>query len=143
MSSMRQDPSHRPGPVGRSRVHTPGDFSKSGPEGQNTLSVIVPAKNESASLPQLVDEIAQALRPLCVDGRMQAFEIVVVDDGSTDATPEVLRSLYGDYPELRPVTLAANVGSSRLRVMALAGTAEAPFSFTTTRLASGGTWSLK
>jgi len=37
---------------------------------------------------------------------------VVVDDGSTDATPEVLRSLREEYPELRPVRLAANVGQS-------------------------------
>jgi glycosyltransferase involved in cell wall biosynthesis len=78
--------------------------------------VIVPAKNESASLPQLVDEIAQALRPLrdeCQGGpRLAGFEIVIIDDGSTDDTPRVLAELQGPYPELRPIRLAQNAGQS-------------------------------
>ena len=114
MSSMRQDPSHRPGPVGGARRH---DRPDSGTEG--VLSVVVPAKNEAASLPQLIAEIADALRPVRarreaeVVGRpLAGFEIVIVDDGSTDATPEVLRRLQADYPELCLVRLSKNVGQS-------------------------------
>jgi glycosyltransferase involved in cell wall biosynthesis len=83
---------------------------------ENLLSVVVPAKNEAASLPQLVAEIAEALRPLCgpvaVGQRLDGFEIVVVDDGSTDETPTVLRELAAAYPELRPIRLLHNVGQS-------------------------------
>ena len=112
MSSMRQDPSHRLGPAGRSRAQRAGEFAPADLDEARCLSVVVPAKNESASLPQLVQEIAQALRPLCSQGRMAGFEIVVVDDGSTDETPAVLRRLMVDYPELKPLTLASNVGQS-------------------------------
>jgi dolichol-phosphate mannosyltransferase len=113
MTSMRQDPSHRPAPAGWSRGV--------GPEGglaRATLSVVVPAKNESASLPRLVDEIVRALRPLQMErpgargARLGGFEVVVVDDGSTDETPAVLRWLTAETPELRPIRLAANVGQS-------------------------------
>jgi glycosyltransferase involved in cell wall biosynthesis len=113
MTSMRQDPSHRPEPTGRSWGGEAGPAS-----GGRFLSVVVPAKNESASLPQLVEEIVRALRPLRAERpdarspRLSGFEVVLVDDGSTDATPEVLRRLSDDFPELRPVRLSANVGQS-------------------------------
>src|SRR5262249_45667506 len=80
------------------------------------LSIIVPAKNESASLPQLVEEIARAFRPLVerAEGphRLEGFEILVVDDGSTDDTPLVLHRLSQSHPELRPIHLARNAGQS-------------------------------
>ena len=117
MTSMRQDPSHRPGPIGRSWGGEAEAEAGSSGVGR-FLSVVVPAKNESASLAQLVEEVVSALRPLRAERpgvqapRLAGFELVLVDDGSTDATPEVLRRLSGDFPELRPVRLAANVGQS-------------------------------
>jgi glycosyltransferase involved in cell wall biosynthesis len=81
------------------------------------LSVIVPAKDEAASLPRLVSEIASALRPLCDDSsdsprKLGGFEIVLVDDGSTDDSRQVLEGLRGEYPELEPRFLARNAGQS-------------------------------
>jgi glycosyltransferase involved in cell wall biosynthesis len=103
MSAMRQDPSHR------------GALASPGAR-RGTLSIIVPAKNEAASLPQLVEEIVRAFRPLqCRAGgphSLEAFELLIIDDGSTDATPEVLRQLALEYPELRPIRLAANAGQT-------------------------------
>jgi dolichol-phosphate mannosyltransferase len=107
MTSMRQDPGHRLDTVGRARA---GLVDRGG----NFLSVVIPAKNESESLPELVAEIVTALRPLKErEGpRLSGFEIIVVDDGSTDETPSVLRRLCEHYPELRPLRLARNVGQS-------------------------------
>ena len=89
MSAMRHDPPHRSGPLERS---LPGSGRRRAAVGPGAfLSVVVPAKNEAASLPQLVDEIARALRPLQArsGGRLglAGFEVMVVDDGSTDDTP--------------------------------------------------------
>jgi len=77
----------------------------------------VPAKNEADGLPRLIDEIARALRPLSQKrksalSRLQGFEILLIDDGSTDDTRERLRDLSPQYPELQPVFLAESVGQS-------------------------------
>jgi glycosyltransferase involved in cell wall biosynthesis len=83
---------------------------------RGTLSILVPAKNEAASLPRLMAEIAAAFRPLRErrggPNPLEAFEVLVIDDGSTDATPEVLAGLVATYPELRPVRFARNAGQS-------------------------------
>lgn len=47
------------------------------------ISIVIPCRNEAENLPLLLDEIEAAMA-----GR--AFEVIVVDDGSTDATPSVL-----------------------------------------------------
>jgi glycosyltransferase involved in cell wall biosynthesis len=82
------------------------------------LSVVVPARNEAASLPQLVEEITRALRALCNRSpdlkpiRPTGFEIIIVDDGSTDLTACVLDDLAVTFAELRPLRLMANGGQS-------------------------------
>jgi len=48
------------------------------------ISVIIPAKNEAGALPAVLDGLAAALGPRVGD----SYEIVVVDDGSTDGTSE-------------------------------------------------------
>jgi glycosyltransferase involved in cell wall biosynthesis len=118
MSILRYDPAHRAKGrgTGRSRRRIPGVLPRRGDrESAEVLSVVVPARNEAAGLPQLVDEIAGALRPLR-DGDavrpLAGFEIVIVDDGSTDGTPEVLGALAADHPELRAIVLADGVGQS-------------------------------
>ena len=70
------------------------------------LSVVVPVHNEAENIAPLVDEIRRALL------NTERFEIVVVDDQSTDGTAERLESCAQATPELRIVRLERNVGQS-------------------------------
>ncbi|MFZ9850215.1 MAG: glycosyltransferase family 2 protein [Vulcanococcus sp.] len=71
------------------------------------LSIVVPLYNEEESLPLLVEKLLAALRPL---GR--SFELVLVDDGSSDRTAAVLRDLAATTPELVAVLLRRNYGQT-------------------------------
>lgn len=64
------------------------------------LSVVVAAHNEQDNLPTLVDEIVAALDPTDME-----YEIVIVDDGSTDDTPSVLDTLLKNQPRLRAIRM--------------------------------------
>ena len=63
------------------------------------VSVLVPAKDEALNLPEFVRLCARALEPAGF-----SYEVVVVDDGSRDDTPTVLRALADAHPFLRIVT---------------------------------------
>jgi glycosyltransferase involved in cell wall biosynthesis len=63
------------------------------------VSVLVPAKDEAPNLPEFVRQCSEALRPAGF-----TFEVIVVDDGSRDESPRVLRELTRQYPFLRTVT---------------------------------------
>jgi glycosyltransferase involved in cell wall biosynthesis len=71
------------------------------------VSVVVPAWNEAESLPELVTRVRSVLAP-----RGVSWEIVVVDDGSTDATRTVLKSLAAQVPELHYRSFLRNYGKS-------------------------------
>lgn len=70
------------------------------------LSVVVPVRNEADNIRPLVAEIRAAL-----DG-VTAYEILYVNDGSTDATPQVLHGLRAECPQLRVIHHAASCGQS-------------------------------
>ncbi|MFE4520455.1 glycosyltransferase family 2 protein [Kitasatospora sp. NPDC056783] len=69
------------------------------------LSVVMPIYNEQEALPLTVER----LRPI-LDGLDVAYEVVGVDDGSTDVTPVLMRKIRQDWPEFRVVRFARNSG---------------------------------
>ncbi|MFN9933193.1 MAG: glycosyltransferase family 2 protein [Cyanobacteriota bacterium] len=71
------------------------------------LSVVIPLFNEEASVQLLVEKLLDALHPLGL-----RFELILVDDGSRDRTPEVLRRLAAQVPELVVVLLRRNYGQT-------------------------------
>ncbi len=69
------------------------------------LSVVIPMYNEEEVIPLLVAR----LRPV-LDGLGEAYEVLAVDDGSTDSTPAQLLGLRRGWPELRVIRLRRNAG---------------------------------
>jgi len=74
---------------------------------QPEISVVIPAYNEEENLPLLVPEIRHALDPLS-----RPYELIIVDDGSTDSTAEVLAQLAAADARLRPIYFDGNFGQS-------------------------------
>src|SRR5512135_1552151 len=72
------------------------------------LSVVVPAHNEEGNLEPTLVELMQVL-----DAEPIPFEIVVVNDNSTDATSQVAAVLAAQRPEVRVVTRARLPGFGR------------------------------
>ena len=70
------------------------------------LSVVIPAYNEAESIPLLVDEVCD-----CLDTVLD-YELVVVDDCSSDATREVLQESRKQHPRLRVLHHGSRSGQS-------------------------------
>jgi glycosyltransferase involved in cell wall biosynthesis len=77
------------------------------------VSVLLPAYNERPNLAELVPE---AMSVLSESGR--TFEVIVVDDGSTDGTPQLMKKL--EATELVPLRLRRNSGKSAALSVGLA-----------------------
>jgi dolichol-phosphate mannosyltransferase len=69
------------------------------------LSVVIPVLDEAGNVSELVDRLVAVLDPIG-----EAFEIIFVDDGSTDQTFELLRNRALREPRLRVIRLARNYG---------------------------------
>ena len=71
------------------------------------ISVVVPLLNEEATLAELYREIAASLEP-----REEAFEVVFVDDGSTDRSLEILHHLHEEADNVVVVHMRRNFGKA-------------------------------
>lgn len=77
------------------------------PSRRAKLSLIVPVLNEQAAIPVFVSRLRDVLGPLAPGVR---YEILFVNDGSTDATEFIIRSLMQGDPSIRLINLSRNVG---------------------------------
>jgi glycosyltransferase involved in cell wall biosynthesis len=71
------------------------------------VSVLIPAYNEAESLPELIERVLSVF-----DAQALRGEILVIDDGSEDATPEILRQRSAVEPRLRWIQFLRNYGKS-------------------------------
>ncbi len=68
-------------------------------------SVVIPAFNEAARLPRYLDDVLTYF-----DGRGEPYEVIVVDDGSTDGTADLVEVSAAAHPGLRLIRLDRNRG---------------------------------
>ena len=71
------------------------------------ISVVVPVFNEEESLPLLVPSLVGVLNLLAM-----SYEVVFVDDGSSDRSWEILTGMISEYPFFRAIRFRENRGSS-------------------------------
>src|SRR5690606_32499985 len=95
---------HR-GQVPRPARHSSRADAQAGMSSAPRLAVLVPAKDEADNLPEFVRQCGEALPRTGLQ-----FEVVIVDDGSRDATPQVLADLSASHPWLKVVTHRRQLG---------------------------------
>jgi dolichyl-phosphate beta-glucosyltransferase len=83
-------------------------MSSEGPRRGIDISVVVPCYNEVERLPMAVAGVEEYLRERGCD-----YELVLVDDGSSDGTPQLLRRLVTERPAVRIALLTPNRGKGR------------------------------
>ncbi len=73
----------------------------------NSLSIVIPILNEVESIPELYREIVDVVEPLNLP-----WEIIFIDDGSTDGSARVLRDVFERDPRIRIIEFRRNFGKS-------------------------------
>jgi glycosyltransferase involved in cell wall biosynthesis len=78
------------------------------------LSILVPAFNEETNLPILYERIIEVLEPLGTD-----FEVIIVDDGSSDGTAAVLDELATRDSRIKAIVFRRNFGQTAALMAAI------------------------
>lgn len=73
-----------------------------------TVSIIIPAFNEQENIPPLIKQVLKVLKTSL--RRHESFEIIIVDDGSTDQTFSVIRTLTKKDKNIFYLSLSRNFG---------------------------------
>lgn len=76
------------------------------------FSVVIPIYNEEENIPELHRRLASVLGKLCLDEGRSAddYEIIMVDDGSSDNSWALIRELHEQSPEVRGISFSRNFG---------------------------------
>ena len=74
---------------------------------QVEISVVVPVYNEEKNLPLLIPQLVEVLQPL-----EKSYEMIFVDDGSTDKSRKILKEMASQYPEIRMIGFKKNCGET-------------------------------
>ena len=72
------------------------------------LSIIIPLYNEEESLETLQKWISKSL-----EGKASSFEVIFIDDGSTDGSWKIIKSLSNEYDEVKAIRFSKNYGKSQ------------------------------
>jgi glycosyltransferase involved in cell wall biosynthesis len=72
------------------------------------LSVVIPLLNEEESLDSLFKWIVKAL-----EGKASSYELIFIDDGSTDGSWDIIKSLAQQHKEIKGIRFARNYGKSQ------------------------------
>jgi glycosyltransferase involved in cell wall biosynthesis len=78
------------------------------------LSVVIPAYNEEGSTEKTIQRSLEALRD-----QFEDFEIIIVNDGSSDRTGEIADTLAAEHPEVRVIHNERNLGAGASLVRGL------------------------
>ncbi|HEY7086975.1 MAG TPA: glycosyltransferase family 2 protein [Tepidisphaeraceae bacterium] len=71
------------------------------------LSLVIPAYNEQENVPTLLSRVESSLSQIG-----KPFEVIIIDDGSTDQTPQLLNEAMKSRPWLRVIRMKKNAGQS-------------------------------
>jgi glycosyltransferase involved in cell wall biosynthesis len=74
----------------------------------NGLTFVLPAWNEELGIERTVRAVIHTGESLLWKGTIDEFEVLVVDDASTDSTPEILARLAQEFPQVRSIRHATN-----------------------------------
>ena len=71
------------------------------------LSLVIPCYNEQENVPTLIQRVEASLNKVG-----KPFEVIIIDDGSTDSTPQLLADAMAKHAWLRVIRMAKNGGQS-------------------------------
>ena len=95
-----------------------------------TLALVVPCYNEEAVLHDTTAKLCEVLNAMETDGSISSGKIIYVDDGSRDATWQIIKQLSAESSRIIGLKLAHNVGHQNALWAGLEAAAEMKFNAT-------------